>query len=757
MGDACSSRVTMDDLFRFISVRPPKDVDKVKTVSISGSTPFQEKARKAIGSPKDICRLAKEFVQDGVTPLTMHQQFTTLRSRLKTSCIPWNLDSIEAEIKDIFGNSPSRLETDSKKYLDDRAQIWDSIILTFLLPGLHSGSLSLLLKFSQIINIIHRVAVHDHKLDGAMAVQDALDATIVLPSDLFPSMPAHLHSFGIADLLVVKTHIQRYELGEIVQIKNIVGRREIGNTPETTDQQTSVPFLLKRETENIITEDSEVGLRATRKYGHILRTIPNVNIAYSNAITDSQNVSSDYAKDLVRHATSNITQRIREQETTRILENFQNDNDVSGVYQRVNKVYEAQVFNYGKRLLFSITVPEPAALLQKQLPQGPPQDFTLSPADLGVCAGDNNYYGKYLAQYEVEGVHPPPFDKITVAKTLTRVWDDKEIAKGAEVPIPDGYQAVSVHVDGMYNYSSADNNGLQVWVGDQHFQWINQQSKKGTDANFNHRSAKFISIVTHGWNITDYGIVVQIVCEPSGTIWEQWRLDTHSKILSASLKKSRDYQNTLSALKCSHGSLGSSDTPDRNRRIERTEIKRAAISILLGKDLPGINTIDQDSVPPPLPQTPPPSQRSPRPSHARFFEQAFEWEHMTYILYPSCDARKNVLYDTSTQTNADPLFTEFLHAGEASVDIPVRPLWEQALSYFSMTGLVWEGNDVPSVVDARYLPFAEEMKEGAGRDEVPFGPSWDIVVPTLFIEARKNCITSGKLEPPWTPKLDPEA
>ncbi len=50
----------------------------------------------------------------------------------------------------------------------------------------------------------------------------------------------------------------------------------------------------------------------------------------------------------------------------------------------MNKVYEAQVFNYGKRLLFDLMVPEPAAFLldsvavkdQKELIR-PPEPFVL--------------------------------------------------------------------------------------------------------------------------------------------------------------------------------------------------------------------------------------------------------------------------------------------------------------------------------------------------------------------------------------------
>src|SRR6185369_12218958 len=140
----------------------------------------------------------------------------------------------------------------------------------------------------------------------------------------------------------------------------------------------------------------------------------------------------------------------------------------------------------------------------------------------------------------------------------------------------------------------------------------------------------------------------------------------------------------------------------------------------------------------PVPQNPkpndPPAQLFPRPNNAkakqdgefaRFFEQAFEWEQMQYIFYPYYWSRKSVWYDKATRTNADPLFAEFLRAGQARVVIPVRPSMEPAVWYYLMTTQTWMGGDPPMVTDSDYLSIAEEIKEatGAPGTEVPYGPS----------------------------------
>ncbi len=774
----------MNDVFRFVSIRPAQSVDKAKTVSISGNTPFQEKARKAVtpGTPLEGCwkivrQAAEEFVRstpifNDVTSLALFKQFNTFRSRLEMSDKPSDLKNIGGFIQDVFGQAASSLEAD-KKYLDDRARIWDSIVLIFVLPTLHRAPFNALVKFAQVIDIIRRVATEDATLDCPTIVQAALLATITLPTDLFPSVPGRLRPVGVADLLVVKHHIQRFELGEIVQIEDTLcgeSRKETNkhifpNEPTKTTETTNERFSLKREAKHIIKEDTnvKVGVSVTYKYGPTVQTNANANIDYANSKVDSQKISSDYAKDVTSRAASKVAQQIHQQETTRIIETFEEDafgntkgtTHISGVCQWVNKIYKAQVFNYGKRLLFDITVPEPAALVldaatiqsQTQQPQGQPADFTLTPAELGVHAVNKNYYGKYIIQYGVEGVSSPPLDNITVAKTFTLSRGDKAINKGAELAIPDGYRAISVHVDGQYNYTEQNNNGLNLWVGDKSFQWLEQTLRTGADAKFNTYSARYIPVVIEAWNVGDYGILVQILCEPLNANWETWRLDTHRKILSAWQKKQKDFQDALP------------DNPVDNRRIERTELKRSAIALLCGNDLLDFNAIDHGTIDQPLPAKSPIPKRFPHPhpevaqeNFARFIERAFEWEQMTYDLYPYFWARREIWQDKVMRTNADPLFTEFLCAGQARVVVPVRPSLEPAVYYFLMTGQVWEGGDAPSITDSDYLPIAEEIKE-ASSNEVPYGPSWDIVVPTTLIKPGQNDQINNvtwTLTPPWT-------
>src|SRR6266567_5100743 len=91
----------MDDLFRFISVRPAQSADPSKTVSISGNTPFQEEVRSNFNTqtPPDqrwqiAFRVAEQqflhypqLITD-ITSLARYPQYHALYSRLAAQMAP---------------------------------------------------------------------------------------------------------------------------------------------------------------------------------------------------------------------------------------------------------------------------------------------------------------------------------------------------------------------------------------------------------------------------------------------------------------------------------------------------------------------------------------------------------------------------------------------------------------------------------------------------------------------------------------------
>jgi hypothetical protein len=125
-------------------------------------------------------------------------------------------------------------------------------------------------------------------------------------------------------------------------------------------------------------------------------------------------------------------------------------------------------------------------------------------------------------------------------------------------------------------------------------------------------------------------------------------------------------------------------------------------------------------------------------SKIRFFENAFEWNNMTYVLYPYFWGRHARWISALHLTDPDLDFAAFLRAGAARVQVPVRPGFERAVAYFCQVGEIWEGNDVPLIGDSLYVPIVEEITENLGKlDEgVPYpegSEPWEVTVPTSLV------------------------
>jgi hypothetical protein len=124
----------------------------------------------------------------------------------------------------------------------------------------------------------------------------------------------------------------------------------------------------------------------------------------------------------------------------------------------------------------------------------------------------------------------------------------------------------------------------------------------------------------------------------------------------------------------------------------------------------------------------------------RFFEHAFEWEKISYVLYPYFWGRRAHWYDKLRLSADDKQFQDFLRAGAARVVFPVRPGFVDALQYFFITGRLWGGGEPPQVTDPNYLPISEEIREqtGAPQGETPVDEPWEVVIPTSLIRVRRD-------------------
>lgn len=254
-----------------------------------------------------------------------------------------------------------------------------------------------------------------------------------------PPVPQHSEA-GVADLLVVRQKIKAYELGELAHVENVMagetrerGTRRLTQIEEITETETEVETEkekdlqstqrneLQNEAEKHVKSqlDIEAGLQVSGSFGPAVSFTSSLKAGYSTTTEESQRKASSFSQEVTQRTVEKVRERVRTLVRRRTLEEFEENNRHGfanttakhnrGIYRWMNKVYDAQVFNYGQRLMFDFVVPEPAAYLLYGLVENPPQDselvkptaptvagFPLRPSHIGPGT-----YGDLVAKYRV--------------------------------------------------------------------------------------------------------------------------------------------------------------------------------------------------------------------------------------------------------------------------------------------------------------------------------------------------------------------
>ena len=722
------------------------------------------------------------------------------------------------------------------------------------------------------------------------AIRTAMNETLLLPPGIFGWLRKPIHGIGFRELHVVNQHIRCYEMAEIGRIENILKGEsrahtqkhtlsnerdtfvETQTTTETDKELTTTDHVdIKNETENQLKEDTKVDAGVHAQYsGPSFKLQTDLNVSYDKSTEVTKKFSSDVAKDVTQKAVSKVTQRVTQSQTTKIIETFEETEEqsfdnkngqahVSGVYQWVQKVYLAQVFNLGRHMVLDIMVPEPGSSLlslatipapDQQLPTAPlPLKWVsfpsgtnkpsrllradddirslqnneqglindLKPEDLDADELDDNLpksgisYMEWIGRYGVTGTSPSPNKFVSAGKAISRNNDGGDLAAEDEIRLPDGYEALTAYVQTGWKHAAHDNETGVVTVklggstavtatedapldpsvirakqpssnrGDQDqnsyfvdrlvFKDLTQDTYDAATHTYS-PIVGAVPIAVSAPNIGQVSISIEIRCRRLGSALRQWQLQTYEKIITAWQKLQSDYESKLAAMqfqKATVGPLGATD-PEANRLTERTELKRECIAILdnsnqtvrgVSKNIAIQNWPDPKPVDPNDPSNPvlpepilpfgfnPQNNKTAQELgvYVRWFEQAFEWENIAYVLYPYFWGRRQLWPQRLNLRNDDPLFLKFLQAGYARVVLPVRLGFEWAVHFYFHTGLPWLGGGLPPIGDKTqnplYLDIAEEIKAltgggEAGEAETPIGEPWEYTLPTTLIKLRKD-------------------
>jgi hypothetical protein len=574
---------------------------------------------------------------------------------------------------------------------------------------------------------------------------------------------------GIADLLLVKHQLLRYERGEVSFIENVLAGGRLSHTLRTA-QSEEIAFTSESEEIDVRTEAQSVSHAESGRSQAVAEGYGPVAEG-AGAQTFARDVTDQTASNLtsrMRRVTLRRTLREREDNTENLVDNAAGAGPRFGVYQWLDKVYQAQIFNYGRRLLYDVIVPEPAALFLRGMalgrtngvPIARPAPFKLKPTDLGSLNWDY-----YVAGHQASGVEPPPASEIIVSVTFggrasNQFKEDLNvgsfiIGEARTVQIPRGYSAFKCRLNCRSKLSPGGSARLRVTVGRRVFFDHNGVVENYLDGETETIPVSLLAdtdAVAPGFSTLTVGI--EIVCQATPELIGAWQSKAHTAILEANRRRFREYEERIANRDASLRLLLQNLAPDRKHAIILTELKRGALSVFTNQDFSGFNAMATDGFGFPHPSLFAVDQLS---AYIRFFEQAIEWDHLSYLFYPYFWGRKKTWIEKLVSDEPDPGFAAFLQAGAARIILPVRRKYEAPLEQFMNTGLVPTTGELIEVGSKLYVALASELDEAPDGAEAPAGEPWEFRIPTALLRLRgDHALPMWALEQgEWKQKPDP--
>jgi len=591
-----------------------------------------------------------------------------------------------------------------------------------------------------------------------------------LLDDRVPHSHGDVAPAGVADLLVVKQQLVRYEGTDVAHIENVLKgerkerehtrRRETEEltfleteitTSEERELESTNRFEMSRETSETIKEDASLkaGLKLTGKYGPVVEFSASAEGAVSRSKEESTKAAAKFSQDVTERSANKVTERVLERSSLRVtnevieknshvLDNVAGAGHISGVYQWVNKVYQAQMYNYGIRMMYDFMVPEPAAFLidtfqtthASAVDIEKPTPFTLRPDQIT----ETNYHS-WVHQYGATDVEPPP--EIYRTKSLdfkAGGGDDKtNYTHSGQIQIDDGYRAVHGTVAVM-NTIWESTWIVDVGLGARVNRFSGSDWVWTTNLDDERDSLPFALVTNH---VPEVAVGVEVKCQRTDRAMMKWRLDTHAKLTQAYKARLAEYEEKLAALEMQAGVAIEGMNPALNLGLMNDELKKHCVTVLTDQDFDAFGAIETGDYG--IPQMDLDENAAEGP-YVRFFEQAFEWEQMTWLAYPYFWGRKSRWRERVAYEDVDPVFNQFLKAGYCRVVVPVRPGFEGAIDHFMTYGEVWNGGPLPTISNPLYLPIADEIAERLDRpgDETPEGDPWLVRIPTTLVHLRPD-------------------
>ncbi len=552
-------------------------------------------------------------------------------------------------------------------------------------------------------------------------------------------------------------------------------------TDTTSTERNEMHQEIAKMKQDSINLNASVGLRRKGKWEVDL----NASFAYANSREESDNMARSEAKELTERAMERVVTKVREERINKIIDEYTEENKhgydnrdgsqhVSGVYRWVDKIYKNQIINYGKRVMYEFMIPEPAFLHMKFLTDVANENLEklekpLDPRENGLATSvdvTESTFEKWASAYNAE-VAAAPKANIYIGKAYSGGATD---GKGAgsttkesnDMIIPEGYMIQTVKCSfehkrktgsGTLDRNTHTRSYVQVGNRSTRIGLISTNSSEGDFAHgYSANPREFtlestdiepiltidqysipVSVVT--WDVSSFSLNVNAVLGRTGEHYKKWQLETFNAIIQAYEDKLAIYESKVAEMQGVEKQFKETN-PLFYRDIEELVLKKNCISYMLNASQMGVdfqknNTMKEHYI-----------DQSPAletyASRAKFIEQAFEWEIMSYIFYPFYWGSKERWSSLYGQETSDILYTKFLQSGMARVIVSIRPGFEDAVTWFMATGEVWNGDcSAPIINDDLYLSIVEELQEPEGKPE---GDPWYTRIPSTLTVIQSGSI-----------------
>lgn len=599
-----------------------------------------------------------------------------------------------------------------------------------------------------------------------------------------------MKNIGVADYLKVEQSTYCYVEGDVAHIENIMAREykerstrrlkrsESQTTKSTesekeklTDTTTTDRHEMQSEISKILQESKDFATQAgayanwgikDNKFG----MTANASYATHNSKEESNRQAVTEAKDITARALDRIVTKVKEERIDKILEEFEENNKhgfdntkgsnhVVGVYRWVDKVVKNQIFNYGKRMMFEFMIPEPAKLHTLGVTMIDESEKLTKPVDPRTSSThkmenftslSNGVLGEtilkyWISKYNVE-IDKKQEDFIYIGKAFSNTvgdsvsnaeWDEA-IAGNAEIQVPENY--VTIAAKGFVQ------SGGEGTLG--HFLRVGGVYMTGAELTVNNFyptiPVSFSSLGSHAVDVN-----VSVKCQLTQASKDAWLQSTFNKIIEAYEIDLEKYNQVLAEAKALGVQIKGSN-PGFYRKIENTILRKNCISYMINQNTNTALTFGkgkyhnngystgQDFLNTDIKVD---SSLDQYAAFVKFMEQAFEWDIMSYYLYPFYWGDRKKWTDMYQFDDNDPTFRAFMQSGMARVIITVRPGFEEAVRHFLATGQIWSGGEVPVIDDPMFLSIVDEMRAAVGEKQ---GEPWREKIPTALTILQADSI-----------------